>query len=84
LTREGESLTIGPKRVMPYTLVFPTPAKEVRRPDGSTGKIAATTQYHSLDYIPKLLFRQLLPTTIQSPPFGNEVLVGLDEGLREF
>jgi len=23
---------------MTYTLVFPTPAKEVRRPDGSTGK----------------------------------------------
>ena len=47
-------------------------------------KTAATTQFHSLDYIPKLLFRQLLPTTIQSPPFGNEVLVGLDEGSREF
>jgi len=81
LTRESESLTIGPKRVVPNTLVFPTPAKVVRRPDDST---AATTQFHSLDYKPKLLFRQFLPTTIQSPPFGNEVLVGLDEGSREF
>ena len=47
-------------------------------------KTAATTQFQCLDYIPKLLFRQLLLTTIPSPPFGNEVLVGLDEGSREF
>ena len=47
-------------------------------------KTAATTLFQCLDYIPKLLFRQLLPTTIPPPPFGNEVLVGLDEGSREF